>query len=196
VEPRATRGQDRRDFGLNRYWRRRVLAELGPGSLDGIVDRFAVPYNAAPSRFNALFDAPDLEAAEAFAEDWRSSWSYLIPPFTKLDALLDKLERDNAATALVVPVWKSRGWWRRLASGAWADRIDARRAFPPTALSAHRRTPNPASSGRPSLPRSSPSASCPSSPESRSRRARTPPTCTHTHTTPRTHIYHGLMSSN
>ena len=91
MEPRATRGQDRRDFGLTRYWRRRVLAELGPGSLDGIVDRFAVPYNAAPSRFNALFDAPDLEAAEAFAEDWRSSWSYLIPPFTKLDALLDKL---------------------------------------------------------------------------------------------------------
>ena len=128
---------DRHDFGLTRYWRRRVLTELGPSFMDDMADRFAAPHNAVLPRFNALFDAPDVEAVDAFAEGWSGDWSYLIQPFTKIDAVLDKLERDNAAAALVVPVWKSRGWWRRLALGAWTDRIDARRALPATALSAY-----------------------------------------------------------
>ena len=109
---------DSHDFGLTRYGRRRVLAELGPSSLDGTVDRFAASHNAVLPRFNALFDAPGVEAVGAFAGDWSGGWSYLIPPFTKIDASLDKPERDNAAAVLVVPVWKSHGWWRRLASGA------------------------------------------------------------------------------
>ena len=129
--------EDRHDFGLNRYWRRQVLTELGPSALDDIIDRFAAPHSAVSPSFIALFDAPDVEAADAFAEDWSGGWSYLIPPFTKIDAVLGKLERDNAGAALVAPVWKSRGWLRRLASGAWIDRIDARRALPPTALSVH-----------------------------------------------------------
>ena len=127
----------RYDYGLTPCWRRRVLTELGPSSLDDMVDRFAAPHNAVLSRYNALFDAPSVEAVDAFAEDWGGGWSCLIPPFTKLNAVLEKLERDNAAAVLVVPVWKSHGWWRRLASGAWTDRIDARRALPLTALSAH-----------------------------------------------------------
>ena len=102
-----------------------------------MVDRFAAPHNAVTPRFNALFDAPGVEAFDAFSADWSAGWSYLIPPFTGLDAVLDKLGRNNAAAILVVPVWKSRGWWRRLFSGAWTDRIDGRLALPSTALVAH-----------------------------------------------------------
>ena len=46
-------------------------------------------------------------------------------------------ERDNAAAVLVVLIWKMRGWWRRLASGAWEDRLAARLSLPPSALAAH-----------------------------------------------------------
>ena len=102
--------------------------EINAGPTGGATTIFTIFY---------LFDAPGVEAVDAFAETWSGGWSYLIPPFTKLDAVLDKLERDNAAAVLVVPVWKSHGWWRRLASGAWADRIDAQRALPPRALAAH-----------------------------------------------------------
>ena len=109
--------------------------------------RFAAPHNAISSRFNALFDAPDVGA---FEEDWSGGWCYLTPPSTKIGAELDKPERDNAAAVLAVPVWKSRGWWRRLASRAWTDRFEARHNLPPTALATVS-----ASSDRPSIPRSS-----------------------------------------
>ena len=57
-------------------------------------------------------------AVDAFGQDWSAGHSYLIPPITKTGPVLDKTEGDNAAAVLVVPVWKLRGWWQRLASRA------------------------------------------------------------------------------
>ena len=130
--------EDRHDFGFTCAWRRRVLDELGPSAREHLIDRFAAPHNAVSALYNALFDAPGVEAVGAFSQDWCDGLSYLLPPVTKIDAVLDKIERDNAAAAvLVVPVWTRRGWWRRLASGAWEDRVAARLGLPPSALVAH-----------------------------------------------------------
>ena len=41
---------------------------------------------------------------DAFAQDWGAACNYLLPPFTILDRVLDKIERDNAEAVLVIPV--------------------------------------------------------------------------------------------
>ena len=33
-----------------------------------------------------------MEAADAFGKDWSDGQGYLTPPFTKIDAVLDKIE--------------------------------------------------------------------------------------------------------
>ena len=94
---------DRHDYGLSPTWRRRVLAELAPQT-HALVDRFAAPHDAVFARFNALHDSPQAEAVDAFAQDWGAACNYLLPPFTILDRVLDKIERDNAEAVLVIPV--------------------------------------------------------------------------------------------
>ena len=85
--------EGRHDSGLARAWRLRVLGELGPSSWEHLNDRFAATHNAISARYcNALFDALDVEAADAFGQGWSSGQSYLIPPFTYIGAVLEKIQ--------------------------------------------------------------------------------------------------------
>ena len=128
---------ERFDCGLTPPWREHILRGVPSELRASMVDRFAAPHNAIAPRYNALHDSAGVESVDAFAAEWGRDFNYLLPPFNRLDCVLDKVEADDAAGILVVPVWLSKPWWRRLQSGAWAQRASLIAELPPEALTAH-----------------------------------------------------------
>jgi hypothetical protein len=65
--------------------------------------------------------------------------NYILPEFSQsfIDRVLDKIERDNANAVVIVPMWPSKPFWRRLHSGAWRERIAAKLTLPGSALLPH-----------------------------------------------------------
>ena len=121
---------DRMDFSLDKLWFRRVT--IAYGSCD--VDRFAAAHNTKCARFNSMFDAVGAEAVDAFAQDWGSGRSYILPDFYAVSKVLDHIERWNATATLIVPEWPAESWWHRIWSGAWSKRIRRHEHLPGEAL--------------------------------------------------------------
>ena len=102
-----------------------LVRQLGPWD----IDRFAAAHNAKAStagavpRFNSLFATEGAEAVDAFAQSWVDGVSFVLPPFQKVDQVLDHIERDDAEAVVVVPLWRKQPFWRRLSSGAWRRRM-------------------------------------------------------------------------
>jgi hypothetical protein len=109
---------DTMDFSLEPKCLAHVLNTYGPVH----VDAFAAPHNAVCARFFARFDATTVEATDALAQDWSQDVMFVLPDFHQIDAILDRIERDNAEAVLIVPVWTSKPWWKRLWSGSWSGR--------------------------------------------------------------------------
>jgi len=130
---------DRHDFSLRPEVFERVRRELGPWS----IDRFAAAHNYKARFFNALFRTPGSCGADAFAFTWSGGVSYVLPPFPLIDRVLDKIERDDAEAVVVVPVWRSASFWRRVHSGAWQRRL----ARPAVLLDVDALVANPANAG-------------------------------------------------
>ena len=107
------------DFSLSPEVFGHLLEKFGPFD----VDRFAASHNAKCVRFNAKFDTPGAEAADAFTQDWREGVSYVLGDFNHSDQIMDVIERDNAAAVVIFPEWPSHGFWRRVCSGAWQRRV-------------------------------------------------------------------------
>jgi hypothetical protein len=104
------------DFFLTPSCLAYILSAYGPVD----VDAFAAPHNTVRPRFFALFDT--VEAVDALGQDWSKDTMFVLPDFHRIDAILDHIERDNAVVILIVPVWRSKGWWNRLWSGSWSER--------------------------------------------------------------------------
>ena len=124
---------DRMDFSLRPVHLAAVRAALGAWD----VDRFAAPHNATCQRFNSLFGCATAEATDALAQDWRVGVSFVLPDFFTIDAVLDLIERDDANVILVVPEWRSKPWWGRLWSSAWATRRRRHLQLPVDAVVPH-----------------------------------------------------------
>ena len=110
--------EDRMDFSLRPILLARVRAVLGPWD----IDRFAAPHNTTAGRFNARFGSEAAEAADALGQCWRAGTSFVLPDFFVIDAIMDRIERDDARAILIVPEWTHRPWWHRLWSRAWEQR--------------------------------------------------------------------------
>jgi uncharacterized protein YeaO (DUF488 family) len=64
--------------------------------------------------------------------------SFILPGFHMVDRIMDKTERDNTDTVLVVPECPHTLWWRRLASGAWRARVATSEFLPANILIPHK----------------------------------------------------------
>jgi len=109
---------DTMDFSLTPDCLAYVLRTFGPVN----VDAFAAPHNTVCPRFFALFDSDKVETVDALGQDWSQDVMFVLPDFHKIDLILDHIERDDAVVVLIVPVWRSKGWWNRIWSGAWSQR--------------------------------------------------------------------------
>ena len=75
------------------------------------VDRFASGKNARLERWNSRFHEPGVEAVDALMQDWRGVSNYACPPLCLMSQVVELVRSQQAATTLVVPVWKNQAWW-------------------------------------------------------------------------------------
>ena len=94
---------DRMDFGLRADVLDYVLREHCPGDRDTVIDRIAATHHAVVGRFNSRFDTPATEAVDAFNQFWGDDFNYVLGDFNKTDAIMDHIERDDAAAVVIVP---------------------------------------------------------------------------------------------
>jgi len=116
---------ERFDFSLTADALARVQRWLEDDLRVGLwdVDRFAAAHNAKAVRFNSLFGTVGTEAVDAFSQSWAEGVSFALHDFNAVGKVLDRVERDDAEAVIIVPVWPSRPFWRRLQSGSWPRRI-------------------------------------------------------------------------
>ena len=105
--------RDHHNFGLRPCAARIVGDYLRE---DSWVDRFASVTNARCSRFNTRFLSAGAEATDALMQSWRDDLNFVCPPFSLIPRMLDKVEDEKAHALLVLPVWDSKVWFRRLAT--------------------------------------------------------------------------------
>ena len=89
-------------FSLDELW--------GPHTCD----RFACYYNAKLPKFNTRFYTPGTSVVNAFAQDWSNDNNWLCPAVCLTCKVLSHLKVCNAASTLVVPLWRSAHFWPRL----------------------------------------------------------------------------------
>ena len=121
--------RDHHNFGLRPCAARIVGDYLRE---DSWVDRFASVTNARCSRFNTRFLSAGAEATDALMQSWRDDLNFVCPPFSLIPRILDKVEDEKAHALLVLPVWDSKVWFRRLATSllpriasVWSLGVDA-----------------------------------------------------------------------
>lgn len=81
------------------------------------VDSFAAPHNSLP-RFFSSHDTHTAEATDVFSVSWSSARFFTLTDFWRgfIDWVLDKIERDNASVACIVPIWSRQRFWLMLLS--------------------------------------------------------------------------------
>ena len=95
----------------------RMDFSLKPSALDYVwqraggwdIDAFASPTNATVARFYAAFDSPTAEGVDAFGQAWSSGVIFVLPDFSRINEVLDKIERENAEVVMRVPEWRLSG---------------------------------------------------------------------------------------
>lgn len=80
------------------------------------VDRFANRENTKLPRFNSKFHSPDSEHVDTFSTAWNNENNLLVPPVKMIPRVLKKLFNSPTVGSLVVPLWKSQGFWAMLNS--------------------------------------------------------------------------------
>lgn len=75
------------------------------------VDRFADQYNARLRRWNSRWAHPQSDAANALAQDWTGTFSYVCPPMAMVQEVLTFIDRQGYRAVVVVPVWGKQVWW-------------------------------------------------------------------------------------
>ena len=71
------------------------------------VDAFASKTNAKLKNFWTQHD-------DAFKQDWGSDTLWACPPFSQLDAVVEKICMDKAEGILLIPMWKHQPWFEKL----------------------------------------------------------------------------------
>jgi hypothetical protein len=81
------------------------------------VDAFATAANTKCRRFWSLYPDPLADATDAMAQTWTARSLLLNPPFAMMMRVINKLEVERPAHAVVVaPHWPNQAWHRRLMS--------------------------------------------------------------------------------
>jgi hypothetical protein len=104
-----TRLEDRQDWMLNPTVFQVIHSQWGPFD----TDLFASYCNHQLPRYFSRFHTPDCTGVNAFAFKWgRACWAN--PPFDRMTDVLDHARGCRSRLALVIPIWPSQPWWRKL----------------------------------------------------------------------------------
>ena len=80
------------------------------------VDLFATSVNAQLPKFYTKENS-------AFVHNWHSENGWANPPWSVIDAVIDKVITDQATITIVTPWWPSKTWFKRLTQMSTADPI-------------------------------------------------------------------------
>ena len=75
--------------------------------VDPHVDAFASKANAKLPTYWTIHQ-------NAFKQDWSNETLWICPPFSQLDAVVEKIMADKAEGILLIPVWKNKQWFTEL----------------------------------------------------------------------------------
>ena len=89
----------------------RVFSYLGQKSGPHTFDRFASYKNAKCTRFNSKTFSLGSEGVDAFVHEWYHDFNWLVPPVKYILKVIKKLQSERAKGTLVIPIWKSAGYW-------------------------------------------------------------------------------------
>ena len=74
-------------------------------------DLFASRLNFQTKPYVSWQSDPQAWAIDAFNIDWAKIKFYAFPPFSLLDRVLQKIERDQASGILIFPNWSTQPWF-------------------------------------------------------------------------------------
>jgi hypothetical protein len=93
-----TRLQYRSDWQLSARIRAMLFEKWGVPE----IDRFAQPHDAVVKRFNCPYPHPAMEALDAFTQVWAGQLNWINPPWAYIGRVLQKLQAEPTAAAIVV----------------------------------------------------------------------------------------------
>lgn len=77
-------------------------------------DRFASYVNRLLDSFCALHWCPGVWFVDCFSRSWESGFSWWHPNPKDIPRILDKVVKDRARGAVLVPLWSGAWWWLKL----------------------------------------------------------------------------------
>ncbi len=78
------------------------------------IDLFATRINTQLPRYVAWRPDPYAELIDAFSIPWRDFYGYAFPPFSIINQVIQKVERERSRLVLVAPDWPTKSWYPRL----------------------------------------------------------------------------------
>ncbi|WZN60925.1 reverse transcriptase domain-containing protein [Chloropicon roscoffensis] len=75
------------------------------------LDLFASFFNRQCNQYCSLLPSPGSQG-DAFQRKWTGDGNFLNPPFSQLARVIMKLLTDGGGGILIIPVWKTKPWWR------------------------------------------------------------------------------------
>ena len=80
------------------------------------VDLFATRFSTRLPRFFSWRPDPEVEATDAFLQDWSGFVGYANPPWCLISRVLLKAQAQRATLVIVVPRWPTQAWFPQLVS--------------------------------------------------------------------------------
>ena len=78
------------------------------------IDLFASRLNCQMKSFISWHPDPKSFAVDAFTENWGLWMIFVFPPFSLIQRVLSKVERDQATGLLIVPHWPTGVWYPQI----------------------------------------------------------------------------------
>lgn len=100
---------DDMEWAINPNVLKQIMGIIGPCD----IDMFASKRNFQLSRYVSYTPDVNAVAINTFSLNWNKYYSYIIPPFSVMGQVLQKLEQDKAEAILVVPLFSSQPWFPR-----------------------------------------------------------------------------------
>ena len=75
------------------------------------IDLFASRINTKCSKYVAWRRDPQAVFIDAFSRSWTDLYSYIFPPFSLIDRVLQKIRMEEASAVVIVPLWPTQPWF-------------------------------------------------------------------------------------
>lgn len=110
ADARSRKFNDNTEWMLDRQIFKRICELVGKPE----IDLFASRLNRQLATFVSWQPDPESFAVDAFKMSWTNWFFYAFPPFSLIQRVLVKLEKDNAEGVVIVPDWPTATWYPQL----------------------------------------------------------------------------------